>query len=226
MSSPNPEVEVVWGGGGWHRSHRRYMRPFVEGAVELAQDVVGEIGIRYDHPKRARVRRCSNIHPDGGTSTDARDFEVYVREDHYRRRKAARYFCDYMRASLHEIVHSARSERYSGFDLIENVASEGIAYIAEDLAVAKLDLREERMYSADTMKLRPLIPSLKGELLVDYDSCVDEDTTAYYDELWLKGSNQIDDGTLVGIAEVHNRLIEGYTIGDIIDWPPERILDL
>lgn len=225
MPGPNPEVEVVWDGGGWHRSHRRYMRPFVEGAVELAQDVVGEIGIRYEHPKRSRIRRCTNTLLGGGVNTDLTNFEVYVPIDHYRRHRAARFFGAYMRDATHELVHAARAERYPGWDLLENVASEGIAYVAEDLTVVALNL-DERMYTADTMPLRHLVPGLKGELILDYASCVDDNATEHMDELWLKGSNSIDDGALIGIVEVHNRLIEGHAIGDIIDWPAERVLDL
>lgn len=221
---PNPGVEVIWGDGGWHRSHRRYLRPYVEGAVDLATEAVQSLGIRYDHPKRATIRRCGNSYPAVAENQDQAGFRLFVRDDDYRRRKAVARFGVYVTASAHELTHAARCERFGDWDLLEEIASEGIAHLAEDLVTQNLGIAEDYLYTEIVSAMGRNHSKAKHELLLDYQNGKDDDLII--DKWFDWDSPYIDDGVVVGITEVHKRLIEGYTIGDIIDWPAERVLDL
>jgi len=224
MAGPNPEVEVIWGGGGWHRSHRRYMRPYVEGAVDLATEAVQSLGIRYSHPKRASIRRCGNSYPAVGENQDQTGFRLFIRNDDYRRHKAAVRFGTYATASAHELTHAARHERFGNWDLLEEIASEGIAHVAEDLVTQDLGMVEDYLYMEIVNAMAVDHQAAKRALVMDYEAYGNDDSVIDHWFDW--DSPYIDRGVVLGVAEVQKRLVEGHAIGEIIDWPPERVLDL
>lgn len=224
MANPNPEVEVVWGGGGWHRSHRRYLRPYVEGAVNLASEAVNSLGINFKHPKQASIRRCGNSYPAVGENQDESGFKLFIRVDDYRRRKAAARFGRYVTASAHELTHSARHERFGDWDLLEEIVSEGIAHTVEDLVLQDLGMTDDYLYSEIVNSMNRNHDASKHELIADYSVNGNDDIVV---DKWFDWSSPyMDEGVVIGITEVQNRLIEGHAIGEIIDWPPERVLNI
>lgn len=224
MINNNPEVDIIWDDKGWRRSHRRYMRPYVESAINLASDAVQSIGINYNNPKSASIRRCGNSYPAIGENQDDSGFRLFIRVDDYRRRNANKRFGQYVVASAHELTHAARHERYSEWDLLEEVASEGIAHVAEDFVTLDIGITNKPLYTEviNTQKINYQV--IKNALMSDYEKYGNSDSNI--DKWFDWDSPYMDEAVVIGIAEVQNRLIEGHSISEIIEWPPERVLDL
>lgn len=226
----NPETEIFWGGCDWRPYHRRYIRPYVEGAVELAHVALEHLGVEYHLPKRVRVRRCGNSFPaaaeHGGDKPNTVD--LFVRVDDYRRHKAPARFGRYLTASAHELVHAARYERFEGWDLLEEVASEGLAHVTEDLVSCELDIIENYTYTEIVSLMGRNWGKIKQNLARDYGRIQSDPNMAdpIIDSWFDWGSPYMDEGAVLGISAVHQRMIQGHTIGEMINWPAERILDL
>ncbi len=223
----NPEIEVIWKSCTWQSSHRRIVRPYIEGAVDLAHKTAEHIGLEYDRPKIAKIKRCGNSYPAIGENEDATGFSIFVPVDDYRRRKVARKFSTYVRATVHELTHSARCERFGDWSLLEEVASEGLAYVAEDLALRELG--DDRGACGSISDLGYCNNARVKEELVA-DSLESESSERALDEVMDKWFNwdlpRLDRGSTFGIIEVKRRLSEGNTFNQLLDWPPEQVLDL
>jgi hypothetical protein len=228
----NPKIELTWGGNGWKRSERRAVRPFVECAVELAEGFFDEAGFEYHVAKQATVWRWDRRSTIVGASTNAQDFELYVRHDHIKHRKVAASMQDLALTAVHEALHSIRSEHYDDYNLMEQVASEGIAYVGEDIAQERLLLPIERFYVGDLVQVAatPLFDQLKSMLAQDdKDSRGDDVLVDKALDAWLPGTYNyagLPPGLTVGITEIYRRMCEGHELAALMDWPAEQLLDL
>ncbi|MCA9343562.1 MAG: hypothetical protein H6793_01235 [Candidatus Nomurabacteria bacterium] len=224
----NPEIDISWKSCFWRRSHRRLVRPFVEGAIELAHQTAEYIGIDYSQPKIAQIKRCGNSYPAVAENEDATGFSLFIRVDDYRRRKVEKKFGAYVVASVHELTHAARYERFAGWNLIEEIASEGLAHVAEDIASSELGLTEQSFF----MDLESCGYSnhhqTKSELVTQIEEANgSEELADIMMDRWFNWSSPyLDEGSVFGIIEVNRRLAEGNTINELLDWPPEKVLDL
>lgn len=226
----NPETELVWGGYGWKPCQKRIVKPHVQAAVELATLAVEDIGIKYNEPKRAHVRRCGRaVICRAASGLDTTNFELYIRQDLVKHRKIESLCVDTFTAAGHEIVHGARAERYDIWDLAEEVASEGLAHAAEDLLRSSLSVSDELGYFGDNIDINsPNIAEYKQYLQNDLSIARNNErrTDDLIDKWFDFEADVMDLGTVLGLVEVYKRLVEGHTITELIEWPADQILDL
>ncbi len=224
----NPEIDISWKSCFWRPSHRRLVRPFVEGAIDLAHQTAEFIGIDYSQPKTAQIKRCGNSYPAVAENEDASGFSLFIRVDDYRRRKVEKKFGSYVVASVHELTHSARYERFAGWNLLEEVASEGLAHVAEDIASTELGLIKQSFFMDLESCGYGNYHQAKTELILDIEKSEESEEFADFTMgKWFDWSSPyLDEGSAFGIIEVNKRLAEGNTINELLDWPPDQLLDL
>lgn len=223
----NPEIDIFWKSCTWRRSHRRLVKPFVESAISLAYQTAEHIGIEYEQPKVARIKRCGNSYPAVAENEDATGFSLFVRVDDYRRRKVATKFGAYVMASVHELTHSARYERFDEWNLLEEIASEGLAHVAEDIASNELGVNGRLPYG-DLIEYGYGSSDIKQSMYCDYLQSLDSEIELerVMDKWFDWSSPYVDEGSTIGIIEVQKRIHEGSNINEMLDWPPEQVLDL
>ena len=227
----NPEVEIIWGGRSWSRNHRKVVRPIISAAADLACSAVEALGVEYKDPKRLSIWKCLRNWPDAGANYSSVDMDIYVRGDHIRHRKVARKIVSHCLTATHEITHAVRREKQPDQDdLIEHIASEGLAYVSEDLVSELLLTKEEIFYFGDCINIKQSISydRLKSRLRPTELAEARGDTTID-DGLdgWMQfESDSLPPGIIIGITEVYRRLVEGNKFSNIIEWPADQILDL
>lgn len=226
----NPEIEIAWGGGSWQRGHRKVVRPVVSTVADLAVMTADEMGVTYNEPKKLHVWRCSRTWPEAGSNSSAVDMELYIQVSHIKHRTVARKAIEYYLTTVHELTHAVRRESHPDTnDLAEHVASEGLAYVCEDLATDMFLSDDEKLYHGDLIDPGPssTYDGLKKSLAGDCSTELLEGQDTAVLDLWLGyETDQMPPGIVVGVTEVYRRLIEGNDFADMVRWPADQILDL
>jgi len=227
----NPGIELAWGGGRWPKRHKKVVEPTIQTAVDFSSFALEEIGLEYDQPKRVKIWRCARREEIWGSSDGPTDIDVYIRVDHIKHRKVARFLSELTFSLSHELVHAIRSEYSDEPSLIEHIASEGLAHVAED-TFGHIVLGAENAFQQSNLVSQYSSDSeysaMRKELFDKRNYAWSRDTEE--DEIrsaWL----DIDGcgpppGIIVGITEVQRRLAEGNTIVELMTWPADKILDL
>lgn len=227
MSSPG--IEIAWGGGAWPRRRKNVVMPTIQGATELAAEALAEAGYEYGQPKRVNIWRTSRSEESLGLSDGATDIVIHVRDDHIKHRKVAKMFITYFLTVGHELTHAIRSEYFPDDSLVERVASEGLAYVTEDLMNSMTLLPGEAPLVGSLVHREAFreVADLKHELVRAHNATasVEQLESAYSQWTELCGRTP-PPGIKVGIVEVYQRLIEGYDLAELISMPAEVVLGL
>lgn len=236
-----PPIEIRWGGGKWPRNRRRSVLPTLHTGLELARDVVSEMGVSCVEPKVATVWCTGDAWGEEGSAAigDPTNFELYFPYVDIKRRKVGRWLPAIMASSVHELLHLAREE--AGVDtgsLAGRIADEGIANFGEFMAT-KL-LTEEEVALCYQRILPTTVPqgvraSVLEALRVDvaYLDAV-QGTDQYdvaYDRLesaWLDPQHDgaLSAGEALGVSCVAGLVSCEVPFGDIIRMPAEQILGI
>lgn len=225
----NPGIEIVWGGDLWRRARRRTVRPVAEEIAELTHAAFEELGVKYDKPKRMSLRRSGNNYPAGGASDGPVDFEIYFRVSDIKRRKVSRKFGQYFVNTAHEMGHNIRRESVDKeWNLVEEVAAEGVAHMAEDLAAAVVLQSGQFISNVSILQgvSKTTISQLKSQLLNESGDIHSRNEYDNVSERWFSWQRTIPPGYVLGVASVYQRLSEGHDFSEVIQWPATQILDL
>lgn len=227
----NPGVELAWAGGIWHSRDRRVVKPTVQTAIDFVQIGFDEIGLSFTEPKCVNVWRCGRSEDTWASSNGPTDIDLHIRVDHIQHRKVPRFLADIALAIGHDTIHAIRSEYCDDPSLIEHIASEGLAWVGEDPLEHVILGAENASQVADVVALTGSnyqYSNLKAQLSKQRDHTWEQDGAE--DSLrqqWLEPSCRlVPPGLVVGITEVQRRLEEGNTLGDLMTWSAEQILDL
>ena len=145
----NPGIEIAWGGGAWRKNHKRVVEQNVLDAAELAEYGVEMLDIRYKEPKTMTVWRVAKHEPTAGVSYSSREFDIHIPVHHIKHRKIARQFAALTMTVIHEMMHSIRSEEFKSENLLECAATEGLAYMSEDLLSSEILLYDELSFNGE-----------------------------------------------------------------------------
>jgi hypothetical protein len=227
----NPSIELAWGGGRWPKRQKKVVEPTMQTAIDFSRLAIEEIGFEYAQPKRINIWRCGRSEECWGSSDGPTDIDVHIRVDHIKHRKVARFLFDLTLSLGHELVHAIRSEFSDEPSLIEHIASEGLAHVAED-TLSHIVLGSENAFQQANMVAQY---SSTTEYSAMRKAMFDQRNYRWPrdgqdDEVrseWLDiTSDSPPPGIIVGITEVQRRLAEGSTIVELMTRPAEEILDL
>lgn len=228
----NPGIEIAWGGGRWPNRQKKVARPTIQTAIDFNSLAIEEIGFDFQQPKKVNIWRCARSEADWASSDGPTDIDVYIRVDHIKHRKVGMFLAEMTIALGHELTHAIRSEHFDDQSLVEHIASEGLAHVAEDTfsqivlgsenAVQYFNLVSQYSSESEYAAMRSYLYSNRNYTWTQGDTAEDE---TFNEWLEVAGSAP-PPGIIVGVNEVQKRLAEGNTIVDLMTWPAEQILDL
>ena len=224
----NPGIEIAWGGGIWRKNHKRVVEQSVLDATELAEYGIEMLDVNYSEPKTMTVWRVAKHEPTAGVSYSAQEFDLHIPVHHIKHRKIAKQFAELTMTVIHEMTHSIRSEEYNGDNLLECAATEGLAYMSEDLLSSEILLYDEISFNGEHAFIEHGLEynSVKKRFVNAHEvSLEDDDRYNIEHENWFGPYSEIM-GAVLGVNEVCRRLSEGNEFRDIMHWPAEEILDI
>jgi len=224
----NPGIEIAWGGGPWRKNHKRVVEQSVLDATELAEYGIEMLDITYVEPKTMTIWRVAKHEPTSGVSYSSKEFDLHVPVHHIKHRKVARQFASLTMTVIHEMTHSIRSEEFNGDNLIECAATEGLAYMSEDLLSSEILLYDELSFNGERAFIEHGLEynTVKKQLLnANHASLEDNDRYNREHANWFGPGSGIM-GAVIGVNEVCRRLSEGNEFNELIHWPAEEILDI
>lgn len=226
----NPGIEIAWGGGIWRKNQKRVIEEPIRCAKDLATYGLEHLGVSYEMPKKLTVFKVAKHCIVAGESKGPVDMDIHIPVHHIKYRKVAAMIAELAETVLHETTHCIRSERYDFDTLVETAASEGLAYVSEDIVSNALLPAIEASYLGSCIERATSAEydMAKASLLDCSDLSVPNtpDALAIYEEWFCDDGSGIPPGVLIGVTEVYRRLAEGNTIADMMSWPAEEILDL
>jgi len=224
---PAPSIEIAWGGGKWNSGRRHAVQPHVETAMEIAATALDDHGVVFAEPVTATVWQTHSTYPFDGTCIDANNFELYLSCRDVRRRKIGRMTALLSTVSGHESIHCWRSEYFSEDTLLENAATEGLAYaFQEDMAKLVMTTDELAVWRW------PTLPNWDEQMQrrLSAQMSADEPDYALGNE-WLfdkwfayPGPMQYPAGVSLGLLAVRNLQKEGLAYPDMVALPAEELL--
>ena len=224
----NPGVKIAWGGGPWRKNHKRVVRENIYDATELAEHGIDMLDVNYETPKLMTIWRVAKQDPTAGVSHDATNFDIHIPVHHIKHRKIARNFADLTMTIVHEMTHSIRSEKFEESNIFEDAATEGLAYMSEDLVAPEILVDSEIAFNGVSNHLGhgSDYDSLKNRLHNSHQvSLEDEERLNIELDQWFSPYGSML-GVALGINEVCRRLSEGNEFNDLMQWPAEAILDV
>lgn len=226
----NPGIEIAWGGGIWRKNQKRVIEEPIVCARDLATYGLEHLGLTYEQPKKLTVFKVAKHCTIAGESKGPVEMDIHIPVHHIKYRKVAAMIAELAETVLHETAHCIRSEQFDHETLIETAASEGLAYVSEDLVSNALLPSTEANYLGSCIDLgtSAQYDRVKADL-VDNSECSVPDTPealATYEEWFCDDGYGIPPGVLIGVTEVYRRLKEGNTIAHLMTQPAEEILDL
>lgn len=184
------------------------------------------LGVYYDEPKFGSVQRLkvSDGNLIWGLSTTERDFLIKVVADQTHKlwaaRNAAQWSCDI----FHEVVHCARGEQFKDYDnLAELVATEGLAYMAEQLYTKKFCSKQvvPKLQDWDVDKIDPELR--EGFTVANANSVgLTRASLRWHERM---SSSFAGNGALYGAQCVQQHLNAGHSIADMLYRPAEELLE-
>lgn len=226
MSAPELSIERSW---GWTIARWEVWQPVLERSLTHAQRGLRNLEIAYRQPKTVKVRRfasetalSANRHYGWATSAERFGLHVVIDDDPIPRRakKAALWSC----TVVHELVHCARMEQVEYKGLAERIASEGLAYAAEELYRQRFCAKQvASRFVASDFEVNPALAARFSDLMGD-DTSEQPILDRYFDE--ESACQDMPDGALYGMQQVHRRLGAGRRLADLLHQPATALLGL
>jgi hypothetical protein len=221
------EIKMRWGSSSWTPKYQRRCRTHLRHALELVSEGAEDLGVRWEEPKTAVLHRVHSEFDLFGLATSARQFQLYIPHNTLKRNGLeARCMHALALASFHEVTHTARKEAVPDDNsFLEEVAGEGLAYVAESLFADLILLPGENEYE-------PEIPdwsvALQRELL-EQVALEPNDDAAH--ERWLGDDTAAATrypaaGITLGMHAVRRQLDAGQTLSELIPMPAPQLLGL
>lgn len=223
MASPEVSIKRSW---GWTTPLWEAKKPILQRSVAKATMGMGYLGIRWDEPKIGRVVRykCIDGLEEDGFAVDALNFTLNVVTNKGETPRAVRRAAEWSSVIVHEIVHCARMEEVGGQQLVERVATEGLAYLGEHGYIEKFCSKQvlSRFFSGCDFAKDPVLH--EGFLAI-------QDVPYVYGSAsleWFSAKTILDvpNGALFGVQRVHHQLERGHTLADLVRQPAGDVLGL
>jgi hypothetical protein len=181
-------------------------------------------------PKTLSVFRVAKHHDATGESLGPEEVALYIPVHHIKHRKVGAALSELAVTVHHEVTHSIRSEGFVGDSLVESAATEGLAYVGEDLLKGELLEQDETYFFRDAVQLfnDGEYAANKALMVKESDLSVPETPEAVevYKEWFGLDNRTMPTGIVIGVTEVYRRLQEGNKFAELLAWPPERIIGL
>lgn len=232
-----PPIGLEWGGGQWPRAPKRRLRPLVSTGIALAADALDEFGVEAYEPKIATVWCVGRQDADAGQANNSREFDLHVPFQFIKHpRRLHGFEIPMSLVAIHELTHCVREEKFSGVDLMERAATEGLSMWAERfLAEEALTVEEAGNFSAhftpnltvarERRALELFMADVIDELAVDPDLVGNAESDALH-SLWFENTygKALPLGCQLGAAAVGRLIESGATLGQVMQLPPEDII--
>lgn len=214
----------------WQKSRRRYMRTVIDPAVACAEAYVRDVlGIT---PTVRKVmpylswKKASRSWERGGTD-NATETSLYISRDEVDHKKLGNIERELVGTNVHEMIHAARASYFPNPEvLIENIATEGLAYFGQAWSEQDIfDIPPEDTVIHDNLEPTELIEELYNDPYLWKDVMTPDDNPAF--KQWLR------DGDGVGFSWGHRlgiwcvkSWIEDYgkDFPTLLTMPPEEII--
>jgi hypothetical protein len=194
----------------------------------MAVNGLDNIGVPICTPKRFHVRRAVRNFEDAGCSFGNGLIELYLSTEAVKRGKVPRMLGLLSVVSLHEMLHDERYNLFPRDDLVEFVATEGIAHYGDTL-FARSTLGRQK-YHDSIMAARQLITEAQLQALRESlyeDNQVSDDNDAIF-ELWFEKERaevlHYPMGVLLGLRCVDYHISAGATLPEMLHWSPEEVV--
>lgn len=229
----SPGVSREWG-GDWVSSQRKAARPFVDGAIDLACEGLGELDIPIKREKLIRVLRAANNWDTAGSFMDPGLIQLYLAVSDVKHRKLKGKMGLLATVAFHEMIHDERDVHVPGrTDLIEMAATEGLAHYGDSLFGSRL-LETGEFYDIRTLiaglkpdRLDLLTRALCADVAHDIEEARQTGATDIFDKWFETEVPSLDTypaGVAVGACHVARHIEAGVELAELMAWPPEDIL--
>lgn len=233
MTAPRVDHQITWG-SEWRPASRRAVAPTVTAAVDLAVSGFPSLDIPLEVPKTFFIRRAVRTFPNAGTSLRPGLIELYLNTDAVKRRKVPQMLGLLSIVSFHEMVHNERQAITDRDDLLEHVATEGLAHCADTLYAGLLleDWEYHNTFDAIRLVSPKVANALTAELVSDsqLESEMAQLGDAALFDHWMEQESPefgfYPAGVVVGAYHVDQRIKQGFNIAEMLHWTPEEILGL
>ena len=225
------ETFITWDNSNWTRAQRRTSASIVGPAIKVAKYGIDAMGISASIPyKTARICKKGPIDSSRGETDSATRFDLKFSAQDVRRNKIHRAAEQVPPIIFHELLHTIRFENYMDWTLAETAASEGIAYVLEDIFEKEhyILTDDDSLESAiqNTTRNRRYARKLKHMLyetdaaFTDYDDLDDKFIHAW-DDISIVGFSPLE---FMGIMAVRRGLELGNTPSDLLQAKASDIL--
>jgi hypothetical protein len=236
MTEEQPPVsghEIRWDRSvsNWKRYHRRFVGPFIAGALEQAKSGITDVGLD-SRPETILLTRCVSTDKEYAISYggDA-DIELYLPVTDIKHRKLARRHDLWVQVMFHEHVHWARRPFFGRDTLLEYAADEGLAYCATQQFAASTGIKDE-FAPIDFMRTLPRADQLaiRAEVFAAHATFgsvapdeldVESEFFEWTHSPYVKPYSATE---VVGICAVANMLDQGYSVAELVSMPAEELL--
>lgn len=200
-------------------------RPIVHEAIYFAAFGVHDMGVPVKNDKRIKVCRTTRGPLSLGVSAGASDIELNIPVTDIRYR-ILQHKVPYLATTLvHELLHGERFAYYpEDYDLLEHIASEGIAYCGNDQFSQRymgerdclVASTEENMTAVDASELTS---KLADDTYYHYVEATEGSSHTFNRWMCLGGI-----GNVLGIYHVNRHLKAGLALSDLMMKPAREII--
>ena len=231
---PSAEIDIKYM-MGWNGGHRRHVGPVVRTAVEKIKIASDEYGFEPSVPKVVNVWQVSSTYPVAGEASNASTIDLHFPLRSVRNRKADRLLNLMTVFGFHEFVHCYRMERYTGEDILEFAATEGIAYCAQDMMGGDYCGEDEVFSTKDSIpaytdeEVKKITAAFYGDLVRQRAVDISVDDNYEVHKRWFETPIprcHLTLGETLGVHYAQRHLDKGVQLADLVMWPAEEIIKL
>lgn len=224
-------VTFDWKTGAWPRAERRYASEYLVEAFSFAHDYVTRVLGLHATTTLVRPHETYRRTQTRAVSIDTNIIEIYFTEDEIRHRKLAKKDQELTTTLVHEMIHGIRESvfAYGCGGIVERIASEGIAYVAQ--AYAEMDIFDAPHTATvlhDVIPAHNLLYELYNE--PHFDTDLKDHPNGEYDlDCWMKdgSSRPYGIGQRLGVHCVKEMIEQqGHDFLGIIHMPAQDIIGI
>lgn len=218
-----------WQPAQWKGSQRRYTAGHIKASFEYAHDYISNVLGLSPTTKVVRPYETFRNTSTRAVSMSPEMIEIYFTGDEIKHRKLAAVDKEITGTFVHEMVHGIREVvfPYGAGGIIERIASEGIAYVAQAYTeIDVFDAPHKLTVLNDVVNIADLLEELYNEPHFDTDFNNHPDhNTAMKNWLFDKSDIPYSWGHKLGIMCVRDMVENlGYDFVELIHMPAQEII--
>lgn len=220
-----------WQAAQWKSSQRRYTSLHIKASFDHAHDYLTNVLGLSTTAKVVRPYQTFRNTSTRAVSISPEMIEIYFTNDEVKHRKLAAADKEITGTFVHEMVHGIREIvfPYGIGGIIERIASEGIAYVAQAYSeIDVFDASHESTVLNDAVNLTDLLDELYDEPHFDTDlNNHPNHNAAMKNWLFDKSDKPYSWGQKLGIMCVRDMIeVQGYDFVQLIHMPAQEMIAL